>query len=158
MPSSLQTAIGETVRRNFRRKRYFIDHGRSDDGVRAYGNRFRLPTLAHRARYPNRGKGLAGGYAPLVGVFATDQVAQPIADQGYNVMFHTFGAHPGPMCCRHIGTHHSAPRKTGRKIKEAWRATARKTNQRILKSPPRRRGTRSRLVASNRDRSRPRYA
>ena len=40
------------------------------------------------------GKGLAGGYAPLVGVFATDQVAQPIADQGYNVMFHTFGAHP----------------------------------------------------------------
>ena len=40
------------------------------------------------------GKGLAGGYAPLVGVFATERVAQPIAEHGYHVMFHTFGAHP----------------------------------------------------------------
>ena len=40
------------------------------------------------------GKGLAGGYAPLVGIFATDAVAEPIAAGGLNVMFHTFGAHP----------------------------------------------------------------
>ena len=40
------------------------------------------------------GKGLAGGYAPITGVFATSAVADPIADAGMNVMFHTFGAHP----------------------------------------------------------------
>ena len=40
------------------------------------------------------GKGLAGGYAPLVGVFATEAVGAPIESAGYNVMFHTFGAHP----------------------------------------------------------------
>jgi adenosylmethionine-8-amino-7-oxononanoate aminotransferase len=40
------------------------------------------------------GKGLAGGYAPIVGVFARDAVAEPIAAAGMNVMFHTFGAHP----------------------------------------------------------------
>ncbi len=40
------------------------------------------------------GKGLAGGYAPITGVFATAAVADPIAAAGMNVMFHTFGAHP----------------------------------------------------------------
>jgi len=40
------------------------------------------------------GKGLAGGYAPIAGVFATAAVAEPLADAGMNVMFHTFGAHP----------------------------------------------------------------
>lgn len=40
------------------------------------------------------GKGLAGGYAPLGGVFATEAVAGAIEDAGLNVMFHTFGAHP----------------------------------------------------------------
>lgn len=40
------------------------------------------------------GKGLAGGYAPLCGVFATEAVGRPIVDAGMYVMFHTFGAHP----------------------------------------------------------------
>lgn len=40
------------------------------------------------------GKGLAGGYAPLVGVFARGAIARTIADAKMNVMFHTFGAHP----------------------------------------------------------------
>ena len=40
------------------------------------------------------GKGMAGGYAPLTGVFATDAVAAPIAATDINVMFHTFAAHP----------------------------------------------------------------
>ena len=40
------------------------------------------------------GKGMAGGYAPLTGVFATDAVAAPIAETDINVMFHTFAAHP----------------------------------------------------------------
>ncbi len=40
------------------------------------------------------GKGLAGGYAPLGGVFATEQIGNAIADAGFQVMFNTFGAHP----------------------------------------------------------------
>ena len=40
------------------------------------------------------GKGLAGGYAPLGGVYAPSRVAEPIFEAGFNVMFHTFGAHP----------------------------------------------------------------
>ncbi len=40
------------------------------------------------------GKGLAGGYAPLGGVFATETIGATIEAAGMSVMFHTFGAHP----------------------------------------------------------------
>ena len=40
------------------------------------------------------GKGLAGGYAPITGVFSTDKVAEPLAKEGWDVMFHTYSAHP----------------------------------------------------------------
>lgn len=40
------------------------------------------------------GKGLAGGYAPITGVFASRKVAQPLMENGYDVMFHTFAALP----------------------------------------------------------------
>ena len=40
------------------------------------------------------GKGLAGGYAPLGGVFATEPIGTAIQDAGFQVMFNTFGAHP----------------------------------------------------------------
>lgn len=40
------------------------------------------------------GKGLAGGYAPIGGVYASEQVGEAIAAAGLGVMFHTFGAHP----------------------------------------------------------------
>ncbi|MCC5873086.1 MAG: aspartate aminotransferase family protein [Gammaproteobacteria bacterium] len=40
------------------------------------------------------GKGLAGGYAPIGGLFASDAVLEPIAASGGEIMFHTFGAHP----------------------------------------------------------------
>jgi adenosylmethionine-8-amino-7-oxononanoate aminotransferase len=40
------------------------------------------------------GKGLAGGYAPLGGVYASEQVGAAMAAAGLGVMFHTFGAHP----------------------------------------------------------------
>ena len=40
------------------------------------------------------GKGLAGGYAPLGGVFATEKIGEPIDKAGYTIMFHTFGGHP----------------------------------------------------------------
>ena len=40
------------------------------------------------------GKGLAGGYAPIGGVYATDEVMAPIAERGEDLMFYTFTAHP----------------------------------------------------------------
>jgi adenosylmethionine-8-amino-7-oxononanoate aminotransferase len=40
------------------------------------------------------GKGLAGGYAPIGGVYATDDVIAPIAERGEDLMFYTFTAHP----------------------------------------------------------------
>ena len=40
------------------------------------------------------GKGLAGGYAPITGVFATERVGAAIDAAGMNVMFHTFAALP----------------------------------------------------------------
>ncbi|XOV87898.1 MAG: aspartate aminotransferase family protein [Pseudomonadota bacterium] len=40
------------------------------------------------------GKGLAGGYAAIAGVFGTDEVASSIAEGGLDIMFHTFGALP----------------------------------------------------------------
>ena len=40
------------------------------------------------------GKGLAGGYAAIAGVFGTEEIAAGIEAGGFNVMFHTFGALP----------------------------------------------------------------
>jgi hypothetical protein len=40
------------------------------------------------------GKGLAGGYAAITGVYATREVVAPIREAGLEVMFHTFGALP----------------------------------------------------------------
>ena len=40
------------------------------------------------------GKGLAGGYAPLGGIFAKDAIGAAIEEAGFQVMFNTFGAHP----------------------------------------------------------------
>ena len=43
------------------------------------------------------GKGLAGGYAPIGGVFASEAVVAPIIAAGDEIMFFTYGAHP--MAC-----------------------------------------------------------
>jgi adenosylmethionine-8-amino-7-oxononanoate aminotransferase len=40
------------------------------------------------------GKGLAAGYAPMGGVYATDAVAEPIGAAGMEVMYYTYSAHP----------------------------------------------------------------
>jgi len=40
------------------------------------------------------GKGLAGGYAPIGGVYATEDVMAPISERGEELMFYTFTAHP----------------------------------------------------------------
>lgn len=41
------------------------------------------------------GKGFAGGYAPIAGVFASDEVVEPLVESGQSLMFYTYGAHPG---------------------------------------------------------------
>jgi adenosylmethionine-8-amino-7-oxononanoate aminotransferase len=40
------------------------------------------------------GKGLAAGYAPMSGVYATEAVAAPIGAAGMEVMYYTYSAHP----------------------------------------------------------------
>lgn len=40
------------------------------------------------------GKGLAGGYAPIGAVFATEEVVAPLAARGEDLMFYTFSGHP----------------------------------------------------------------
>ena len=40
------------------------------------------------------GKGMAGGYAAIAGVYGRPEIADAIAESDYNVMFHTFGALP----------------------------------------------------------------
>jgi adenosylmethionine-8-amino-7-oxononanoate aminotransferase len=40
------------------------------------------------------GKGLSGGYAPIGGVYATEEVVAPLAAKGEDLMFYTFAAHP----------------------------------------------------------------
>lgn len=40
------------------------------------------------------GKGLAGGYAPIGGVFASDAVVAPLVAERQDLMFYTFSGHP----------------------------------------------------------------
>jgi adenosylmethionine-8-amino-7-oxononanoate aminotransferase len=56
------------------------------------GARFAVDHWGVRPDVLVSGKGLGGGYAAICGVFATHEVAAPIAEAGLDVMFHTFGA------------------------------------------------------------------
>ena len=58
------------------------------------GTRFALNRWGIEPDVLVAGKGLAGGYAPLTGVFGTETVATTLEEAGMNVMFHTFAAHP----------------------------------------------------------------
>jgi len=42
------------------------------------------------------GKSLACGYAPIAGLYASDEVVAPMAEAGEALMFHTYGAATGP--------------------------------------------------------------
>jgi adenosylmethionine-8-amino-7-oxononanoate aminotransferase len=58
------------------------------------GTKFGVDHWDLRADILVGGKGLAGGYAAICGIFAAPHVAEPIAEAGMDVMFHTFGALP----------------------------------------------------------------
>lgn len=59
------------------------------------GKRFASEHFSLEADVMVAGKGLAAGYAPICGVFATDAVVAPLAEKGIAPMFYTYSGHPG---------------------------------------------------------------
>jgi adenosylmethionine-8-amino-7-oxononanoate aminotransferase len=69
----------------------------ADEVMSGFGRTGRRFAVDHDAVVPDllvSGKGLAAGYAPIVGVFAREEVVAPIAARGDEVMFYTYAAHP----------------------------------------------------------------
>jgi len=69
----------------------------ADEVMSGFGRTGRRFAVEHWDVTPDilvSGKGLAGGYAPLCGVFATPEVVEPLAQRGEDLMFYTFGGHP----------------------------------------------------------------
>ncbi len=60
-------------------------------GFGRVGSRFALEQFGIDADIMVAGKGLTAGYAPLVGLYATDEVVAPLAASGENLMFYTYG-------------------------------------------------------------------
>jgi len=69
----------------------------ADEVMSGFGRTGRAFAVDHWGVVPDilvGGKGLAGGYAPMGGVYATDAVLAPIAARGEDFMFYTYAAHP----------------------------------------------------------------
>ncbi len=69
----------------------------ADEVMTGFGRTGREFAVDHFGVVPDLlvgGKGLASGYAPIGGVYATEEVVAPIADRGEDVMFYTYSAHP----------------------------------------------------------------
>jgi adenosylmethionine-8-amino-7-oxononanoate aminotransferase len=68
----------------------------ADEVMTGFGRTGRRFAVDHWGVVPDilvGGKGLAGGYAPLCGVFAREEVVAPLAEKGEDLMFYTFGGH-----------------------------------------------------------------
>src|SRR5690606_27483319 len=66
-----------------------------DEVMTGFGRTGRRMGVEHLGIRPDivvGGKGLAGGYAPIGGVFASEEVVAPIAAAGDSFMFFTYGA------------------------------------------------------------------
>ena len=48
------------------------------------------------------GKGLTGGYAPLNAAFVSDEIADTMLHSGFDVMFHTYAAHPAACAAANV--------------------------------------------------------
>jgi adenosylmethionine-8-amino-7-oxononanoate aminotransferase len=69
----------------------------ADEVMTGFGRTGRRFAVEHWGVVPDilvSGKGLAGGYAPMGAVFASEEVVAPLAALGEDLMFYTFGAHP----------------------------------------------------------------
>jgi adenosylmethionine-8-amino-7-oxononanoate aminotransferase len=69
----------------------------ADEVMTGFGRTGRRFAVDHWGVVPDilvGGKGLTGGYAPMGGLFARDEVLAPIAARGDDFMFYTYGAHP----------------------------------------------------------------
>jgi adenosylmethionine-8-amino-7-oxononanoate aminotransferase len=69
----------------------------ADEVMTGFGRTGRRFAVEHSGITPDimvGGKGLAGGYAPIGAVFATEEVVDPIAKQRDDFMYYTYGAHP----------------------------------------------------------------
>jgi len=58
------------------------------------GDKFGCETFGIEADLMVAGKGMAGGYAAIAGVYGREEIADSIMVKGFDVMFHTFGALP----------------------------------------------------------------
>jgi adenosylmethionine-8-amino-7-oxononanoate aminotransferase len=69
----------------------------ADEVMSGFGRTGRKFAVDHWGVAPDimvGGKGLASGYAPMGGVYTTEEVVGPIADAGMDMMFYTFSGHP----------------------------------------------------------------
>jgi adenosylmethionine-8-amino-7-oxononanoate aminotransferase len=69
----------------------------ADEVMTGFGRTGRRFALDHWGVTPDilvSGKGLTGGYAPMGGVYAREEVVAPIAANGDDLMFFTYSAHP----------------------------------------------------------------
>ncbi len=69
-----------------------------DEVMTGFGRTGKRFALEHWGVVPDvlvSGKGLAGGYAPICGMFAREEVIAPIAAAGDELMFFTYSAHAG---------------------------------------------------------------
>jgi adenosylmethionine-8-amino-7-oxononanoate aminotransferase len=69
----------------------------ADEVMTGFGRTGRPMAVDHFGVVPDilvGGKGLAGGYAPMGGIFAKEEVIEPIAARGDELMFFTYSAHP----------------------------------------------------------------
>ncbi len=72
----------------------------ADEVMTGFGRTGRRFAVEHWGVAPDimvGGKGLTGGYAPIVGIYATEAVVAPLAARGEEFMFYTYAAHAG--CC-----------------------------------------------------------
>ena len=70
----------------------------ADEVMTGFGRTGKRFALDHWGVVPDiliGGKGLAGGYAPIGGVFTSEAIVAPLAEKGADMMYFTFSAQPG---------------------------------------------------------------
>jgi len=77
----------------------------ADEVMTGFGRTGRPMAVDHWGVEPDvlvGGKGLTGGYAPMGGIFAREEVVEPIARAGDELMFFTYSAHPASCAAANV--------------------------------------------------------